>query len=233
MTTLTYWNGRGLCEMIRIMLAACQEEYTECVPGVEGASHITEKQHFQHMKDEGMLKFDQCPLLCIDGLRLVQSRAIVRYLANKHHLAGSNPAEQVQCDMFAEAVQDWLSAIGRAFEFNFGAYEPNPEQLEKFAAGNDKWLPRFEKYASKSETGWIMEHAGIKNMTYVDVTMLEGLEMAATRDPSVFDKYPGIKRLHEKLRAEKWVQSFLESDRRKTKTQDVVAGYVATVRGTL
>ncbi len=37
----------------------------------------------------------QVPLLRIDGLNLVQSHAIIRYLARKHHLYGDNDVEAV------------------------------------------------------------------------------------------------------------------------------------------
>jgi hypothetical protein len=39
------------------------------------------------------------PLLRIDGLALVQTKAIVRYLAEKHGLRGATPAEVATCDM--------------------------------------------------------------------------------------------------------------------------------------
>ena len=45
-TTLTYWNGRGRSEVIRIMLAACNEDFTECVPGFpEDIKHLDQKEH--------------------------------------------------------------------------------------------------------------------------------------------------------------------------------------------
>merc|ERR1712094_80816 len=82
-TTLTYWNGRGLCETIRFMLAATGEEYEEQVPGFEGATHLSEPEQMASLRSKGLLVFNQVPLLRIDGLDLVQSKAIVRYLAEK------------------------------------------------------------------------------------------------------------------------------------------------------
>jgi len=91
-TTLTYWNGRGLCESIRFMLAFTSEDYEESVPGFDVAAHLAEPEHMQHLRGAGMLLWNQVPLLCIDGLQLVQSKATVRYLAEKHNVRGSTPA---------------------------------------------------------------------------------------------------------------------------------------------
>ena len=40
------------------------------------------------LKESGALAMGSVPLLCIDGLQLVQSQAIVRYLARNHGLCG-------------------------------------------------------------------------------------------------------------------------------------------------
>ena len=79
-TTLTYWNGRGKAESIRLLLALCGEDYTEQVPMFDGTTHITTAEHVQTLREEGFLLMNQLPLLCIDGMRLVQSGAITRYV---------------------------------------------------------------------------------------------------------------------------------------------------------
>lgn len=38
------------------------------------------QEHFQALRESGALMFGSVPLLCIDGLQLVQSQAIIRYL---------------------------------------------------------------------------------------------------------------------------------------------------------
>ena len=60
--TLTYWNGRGRCEGIRIMLAACGVKYSDNVPGFED-SHINKKEHIESMRSNGHLLMNQVPLL--------------------------------------------------------------------------------------------------------------------------------------------------------------------------
>ena len=44
----------------------------------------------------GLTLFMQFPVLEIDGLKLTQSRAIARYVANKHGFMGKTPEENAQ-----------------------------------------------------------------------------------------------------------------------------------------
>jgi glutathione S-transferase len=54
---------------------------------------------------ERQLPFGQLPLLQIDGLELVQSQVIVRYLAKRGNMAGLNSADEIKCDMIAETIR--------------------------------------------------------------------------------------------------------------------------------
>ena len=58
--------------------------------------------------------FPQLPLLEIDGLRLVQTQATLRYLARRANLNGMSTTEEVTCDMYAEAVCDMLDMLKKA-----------------------------------------------------------------------------------------------------------------------
>ena len=51
---------------------------------------------------ERQLTFGQLPLLQIDGLELVQSHAICRYLAKRANLMGNNLIDEVKGDMVRE-----------------------------------------------------------------------------------------------------------------------------------
>ena len=57
---LTYWDGRGNAELIRLMLAACGEPYQECVPFEEDATtHLSTQAQIEKIVGAGMLVFDQ------------------------------------------------------------------------------------------------------------------------------------------------------------------------------
>lgn len=67
---LTYFEGRGRGELIRLMLEVTGTPYVE---------RAITKQLLKELRDKGDLYFQQLPLLETDGLKLVQSAAIVRY----------------------------------------------------------------------------------------------------------------------------------------------------------
>lgn len=220
--TLTYWNGRGLCEQVRFMLAACGVDYDESVPGFDGVTHLSEKAHMEHLRNQGYLMFNQVPLLRMDGLNLVQSRAIVRYLAGKYGLAGSTPAQTAMCDVVAESIQDWKSGCGAAFEF-CGAYTPDPGQQEGIRMAHAKYLPLLERLAAASTTGFLIGSHGCDGMTYPDVLLLEGLEQASSRDDGFLQGFPALAALHVRLRETPRMQAFLASDLRKSKDRSPAA----------
>ncbi len=59
----------------------------------------------------GKLAFGQIPLYEEPGLVLVQSSAIVRYLAQEHGLSGSNKKEAAQIDSVYEGVIDFFNVF--------------------------------------------------------------------------------------------------------------------------
>lgn len=87
------------------MLAATDVPFTQKV--------IFLKEHMQRLA-QAQLPFGQLPLLQIDGIELVQSQAIIRYLASRANLQGKNREETAKCDMIAEAVKDLLGLLTAA-----------------------------------------------------------------------------------------------------------------------
>ena len=226
--TLTYWNGRGRAEVVRLMLAATGEDYDEAVPGFPGATHLTKPEQFEQLKENGLLAFGQVPLLRIDGLDLVQTGAIVRYLAAKHSLRGDGSAADVaRCDMTAETVLDWKNATCPAFEFALNGFEPSKEQLEKLQAGNARYMPRLEKALERNGTGWFVGG----RLSYPDVLAFEVLEQIAPHCDMA--PFPRLSQLHQALLQNARIKAWLASDKRKMKTQDGLKGYKADVNRTL
>ena len=98
--------------------------------------------HIAKLREDRLLLFDQVPLLRIDGLNLVQSKACVRYLAEKHNLRGATPAEVATTDMLAEGIADWKEKFGKTFEFAYGAHEQTYERVAR-ASVLPSFLPSF------------------------------------------------------------------------------------------
>jgi glutathione S-transferase len=55
-------------------------------------------------KNLRQLPFGQLPLLQIDGLEIVQSQAIVRYIAKRENIDGKTSADEAKCDMVGAAL---------------------------------------------------------------------------------------------------------------------------------
>lgn len=236
-TTLTYWNGRGLAESIRFMLAVCGEDYAERVPTCHpSVTHLAEPAQLVDLRNEGFLVWNQVPLLVIDGLHLTQSQACVRYLARKHGLCGACDADSTRCDIVAEGINDWKSMMGRGFEFSFGAFDPSPEQLQKTEAANAKYFPLFERLLKRAldsaKPAYMMSYIGLE-LTYCDIMLFEGLEQVLPRCPGCTDAFPLLKALHAHLRTLPKLAAFLASDMRKNKDASTVPGYKASVNKTL
>lgn len=102
--TLYYFAGRGRADQIRWMLAYNDISFAFRV--------IASRERFLRLK-EYQLPFGQIPLLQIDGIELVQTQAILRYLAKKCSMAGSTKKEEVRCDMIAESISELIGMIGR------------------------------------------------------------------------------------------------------------------------
>lgn len=141
---LTYFNARGRAEVVRIMCAEANFEYedyrfrpnmeNECRapevhstrPGVQCLcqTHGPGNDEFVQFRAAGRSITGQVPLMEIDGLKIVQTSAICRYLAHKLDLAGSTPAEAAYSDVVAATLDDLYiymvqSMINRRVDANF------------------------------------------------------------------------------------------------------------------
>jgi glutathione S-transferase len=141
-TKLHYFNGRGLGEQIRFMMAACGLEWEEC--------YLTEQKHIQALRDAELLTWDQVPLLELPGpVRVMQSMAAVRHLARTHDLYGKDATEMMQCDVVGDGIRD---ALGMYVGLPFA-----PDRAERLRFSEqkmrDKYLPCLERQlAANGET---------------------------------------------------------------------------------
>jgi glutathione S-transferase len=100
---LHYFSGRGRAEQSRWVLAATQTPFRNVA--------LTNRADFERLNEDGLLLFGQVPLLQVDGLNLVQSQAIVRYLARKHGLLGGDARESALADQVAEGAADFRGGL--------------------------------------------------------------------------------------------------------------------------
>ena len=94
--TLVYFDLRGRGELPRLILHAAGQQFKD---SGDKASH------------EASLLFGQLPLLIDGDTKLVQSRAIVRYLAKRLGLCGKSESDEILCDQLFEGTEDIFDAF--------------------------------------------------------------------------------------------------------------------------
>ena len=109
---LVYFNGRGLAEISRILLAIGEEDYEDFrypLKIIDWSKHQMEKEEFEKDKAEGKLvgSLNKVPYLEVDGQVIPQSKSIERYLARKYSLMGDNDIEAVRIDSLCECIRDF------------------------------------------------------------------------------------------------------------------------------
>jgi glutathione S-transferase len=98
--TLTYFDGRGRAEIIRLLFAYQGVEYTD---------NRIKREDWPALKPSA--PFGQVPYLEIDGVKLSQSNSCARYLARKFNLAGKTELDQAKADMLVDCYEDATKPI--------------------------------------------------------------------------------------------------------------------------
>ncbi|XP_038044112.1 glutathione S-transferase A4-like [Patiria miniata] len=217
-TKLVYFKGRGKGELIRLTLAAAGVEFDDVF--------LTEPEQLEKLREDGDLLFMQVPLLEIDGLKLVQSGAIIRYLAHKHNMMGKTPEEQAMVDMLFEGSRDFINlGFGSVV---FKATEEEKQQTLDLIKSKAKgrYLPIFEKVYKKSTSGFLVGDS----LTLADIAWLEVLLWLHEIEPQFAISFPGVAAFTNKISSLPNVSAFLYGPQRQPQPDEI---YVTTVRKVL
>jgi len=119
--TLMYFDGRGLAEATRQLLALAGVDYTDKrykFTIAEGDGPIMSRISKPEMdKDQAAGVFDanmgRLPILQVDGVRIGGSKAINRYVSKAFGLMGQNSLHEAQIDNICELVFDLAEAFSK------------------------------------------------------------------------------------------------------------------------
>jgi glutathione S-transferase len=103
---LHYFNFRGRGELVRLMLAQCAVQYEDV---------RFEMDKWPAIKPT--MPFLQVPVLEVDGVKICQTAAICRYLADKYNLNGKTELDRARIHMIVECLTDTLGTTLRSFKF--------------------------------------------------------------------------------------------------------------------
>ena len=114
MLKLCYFNGRGLAETSRMILAVAGAEYEDFrypLEVIDWATFNMVREEFNKDKAEGKLEksMGKVPFLVVnDGVEttLSQSKSIERYLARRFGFMGGSDLEAAQIDSLCECIRD-------------------------------------------------------------------------------------------------------------------------------
>jgi len=186
---LTYFNGRGRGEIIRLILTQADVPFED-----------NRLSYEEFAKVKSTLPFLQVPIFEIDGkITLCQSLSIGRHLARKYNLAGETELEQVQADMIVDCIQDSLNPIPVFFRFEQDPVK-KAELKKKYI---EEQLPLF---LTKLEQLLIANNSGDSffvgnNLTWADLYLERAFDaftlMVGIQQP--FANHPKLKALHERV----------------------------------
>ncbi len=197
MTQLHYFAGRGRAETTRWMLAASDIRF-ENVP-------IDTPQALAVLRASDKLPFDQLPLLEIDGLRISQTTALLRYLARRDDLYGDDAMDALWCDMIAGVAADLAEPAILA------AFSPSHDDAVKALRQRvDKFCPRLEHRLTQNGGTYI---AG-KRLTFADVVLGEALSAHIELAPDILDRFPLLAAMQKALVQTPGIAAYLASPQR-------------------
>ncbi|XP_060942749.1 glutathione S-transferase A4-like [Limanda limanda] len=206
---LTYFDGRGKMESIRWLLAAAEVEFEEVF--------LTTREQYEKLLSDGDLMYQQVPLVEIDGMKLIQTKAILQYIAEKHNLYGKDLKDKVMINMYSEGLMDLMEMI-MMLPFVTDK-QPKLDNIETKA--KERYLPVFEKALS----GPVYLVGG--KLSCADVQLMECTLMLEEKFPAILADFRNVKSFQGRMSRVPGLSKFLEpGSKRKQQPDDV---YVKTV----
>ncbi|EAX04384.1 glutathione S-transferase alpha 2 [Homo sapiens] len=193
---LHYSNIRGRMESIRWLLAAAGVEFEE--------KFIKSAEDLDKLRNDGYLMFQQVPMVEIDGMKLVQTRAILNYIASKYNLYGKDIKEKALIDMYIEGIAD-LGEMILLLPFS----QPE-EQDAKLALIQEKtknrYFPAFEKVLKSHGQDYLVGN----KLSRADIHLVELLYYVEELDSSLISSFPLLKALKTRISNLPTVKKFLQ-----------------------
>ncbi|XP_074502518.1 glutathione S-transferase A4-like [Sebastes fasciatus] len=202
---LHYFNGRGKMESIRWLLTVAEVEFDEV--------YLTTREQYEKMLSDGDLMFQQVPLVEIDGMKLIQTKAILNYIAEKYNLYGKDIKERVMINMYSEGLMDLMEII---MKLPFST--DKEEKLENIQSkAKDRYLPVFEKALS----GSIYLVGG--NLSCADVQLMECTLMLEELFPGILADFRNVKSFQGRMTRIPAIGRFLQpGSKRKPPPDDTL-----------
>nr|AFM86832.1 Glutathione S-transferase Mu 3 [Callorhinchus milii] len=198
---LGYWDIRGLAQPIRLLLEYTETPYEEKLYSVGEAPEYDRGSWLKEKFTLG-LDFPNLPYLIDGDVKIVQSNAIMRYIARKHGLCGEVEDEKIRVDVIENQCMDFR------MEFFRVCYSPD---FVKLKPGYVEKLPDLLKQFSTflSEKPWF---AGEK-ITFVDFLLYEVLDEHLIFEAKSLDEFKNLQAFFKRFEALEKISAYMKSDR--------------------
>ncbi|XP_001108174.3 glutathione S-transferase A5 isoform X1 [Macaca mulatta] len=204
---LHYLNTRGRMEPIRWLLAAAGVEFEE--------KFLESAEDLDKLRNDGSLLFQQVPMVEIDGMKLVQTRAILNYIASKYNLYGKDIKERALIDMYTEGIVDLTEMVLLLITCQ-------PEERDaKTALVKEKiqnrYFPAFEKVLKSHGQDYLVGN----KLSRADIHLVELLYYVEELDSSLISSFPLLKALKTRISNLPTVKKFLQPGSPRKPPMDV------------
>ncbi|KAM3934488.1 glutathione S-transferase Mu 4-like [Leptodactylus fuscus] len=201
MMILGYWDIRGLCHAVRLLLEYTGIPYEEKIY-VTGEAPDYDKSQWLAEKEKLGLDFPNLPYLLDGDVKLTQSNTILRYIARKHGMCGNTESEQNLVSLLENEAMDFRMRLV------FITYSPQFDQLkgpylEKLPAV----LERYSRFLG--DRHWFV---GDK-ITFVDFLIYDVLDQHHILDPTCLQKFKNLQDFHARFEALPAIAAYMKTPR--------------------
>ncbi|XP_027240902.1 glutathione S-transferase A6 isoform X3 [Cricetulus griseus] len=176
-----YDDARGRMESVRWLLAAAGvdvsfETYEE--------KFIHTNEDLEKLRSDGVLMFQQVPMAEVDGMKLVQTRAILNYFSSKYNLYGKDMKERALIDMYSEGLAD-LNEMFIEYPYDPpGVKEANIALMKEKAA--NRYFPAFEKVLKSHGQDFLVGN----KLSKADIHLVEMIYNMEELDANIIANFP-------------------------------------------
>ena len=193
--TLHYFDLYARGELIRQILY---------YHGADFIDHRVAWDEWPQLRDPNIAEFDQLPVLEIDGLKLIESKSIARYLCQKFGYYPSDIVDIYWVESLCDLKEDMFSAAAKAYSSKV------PEHIHKlYTEEFPWWLQKIEARLVRNNggDGWFVGNT----VTRADFEIFELLWDGLVRE-GLREKYGHLLEATPKLEA--FVRRFADSSPR-------------------
>nr|XP_056712895.1 glutathione S-transferase 3-like isoform X2 [Euleptes europaea] len=157
----------------------------------------------------------------MDGLKLVQTKAILNYIAGKYNLHGKDLKERARIDMYVDGTMDLM---GMFLMYPFSPPEQKEAQLASILEkATTRYLPVYEKALKQHGQKFLVGNC----LSWADVQLLEAILMLEEKKSDILSQFPQLQAFKERTSNIPTIKKFLQpGSPRKPPPDDA---YVATV----